>query len=69
MDADYIIYRLRSTPYKFPTVDVLKRRLNNLDEDRKDQILISLKRQLYAERNMDIQLQLNELVYNLQAAS
>lgn len=69
MDADYIIYRLRSTPYKFPTVDVLKRRLNNLDEDSKGQILISLKRQLYAERNMDIQLQLNELVYNLQAAS
>jgi hypothetical protein len=68
MDSDYIIYRLKSTPYKFPTLDLLKRRLNNLDNERKEQILISLKRQLYAERNMDIQQQLNELVYYLPAS-
>jgi hypothetical protein len=68
MDSDYIIYRLKSTPYKFPTLDLLKRRLNNLDEERKEQILINLKKQLYAERNMDIQQQLNELVYYLPAS-
>ncbi|UPT71862.1 MAG: hypothetical protein M0D53_06050 [Flavobacterium sp. JAD_PAG50586_2] len=68
MDSDYIIYRLKSTPYKFPTLDLLKRRLNNLDKERKEQILISLKKQLYAERNMDIQQQLNELVYYLPAS-
>lgn len=68
MDSDYIIYRLKSTPYKFPTLDLLKRRLNNLDQERKEQILINLKKQLYAERNMDIQQQLNELVYYLPAS-
>lgn len=69
MDSEYIIYRLRSTPYKFPTVALLKARLNNMDEDSKERIRIDLKRQLYAERNIDIQQQLNELVYYLPAAS
>ena len=68
MDSDYIIYRLKSTPYKFPTVALLKTRLNNMDAESKEQILVCLKRQLYAERNIDIQAQLNELVYYLPAS-
>ena len=68
MDSDYIIYRLKSTPYKFPTVALLKTRLNNMDAESKEQILVCLKRQLYAERNIDIQAQLNELVCYLPAS-
>lgn len=69
MDSNYIISRLKSTPYKYPTVALLQIRLSNLDAESKEQILISLKKQLYVERNMDIQQQLAELVYHLPIAS
>ena len=69
MDSHYIIDRLKSTPYKYATLGVLKTRLSNLDEVSKEKILSSLKKQLYIESNIDIKLQLAELVYPLVAAS
>lgn len=69
MDSHYIIERLKSTPYKYPTVALLKTRLNNIDEATKHEILTSLKKQLYKESNMDIQEPLAELVYRLPIAS
>lgn len=69
MDSNYIIDRLKSAPYKYATLVLLKTRLSNLDEENKEKILISLKKQLYIESNIDIKLQLAELVYPLVAAS
>lgn len=69
MDSNYIIERLKSTPFKYPTMVLLQTRLNNLDESKKQQILNSLKQQIYKERNVDIQKQLSELVYRLPIAS
>ncbi|MCF6131697.1 hypothetical protein [Flavobacterium wongokense] len=69
MDSNYIINRLKSTPYKYHIVALLQTRLNNIDEKTKEEILISLKKQLYIESNLDIQHQLTELVYQPQMAS
>ncbi len=69
MDSNYIINRLKNTPYKFPTVAVLRSRLNNLDNDTKEEIFSNLKLQLYKERNFDIQEPLEELLYRFPAAS
>ncbi len=68
MDSNYIINRLKSTPYKYPTVDLLRTRLSNLDEDKKAEILSSLKKQINRESNMDIQEPLTRLVYLPNAA-
>ncbi len=64
MDSNYIIERLKSTPFKYPTVNLIRTRLSNLDEAAKEEILNSLKKQLYRESNMDIQQQLSQLVYH-----
>lgn len=69
MDSNYIINRLKSTLYKYPTVALLQSRLNNLDEESKYEILSSLKKQLYQESNIDILQPLSELVYRLPIAS
>ncbi len=69
MDSHYIIDRLKSTPYKFSTVEVLKTRLANMDERLKNEVLSSLKKQIYKECNLDIQQPLSELVYRLPMAS
>lgn len=69
MDSNYIINRLKTTPYKFPTVALLQTRLDNLGEETKEEILLSLKKQLYIESNMDIQKPLSQLVYKLPIAS
>jgi hypothetical protein len=69
MDSNYIIERLKATPYKYPTVAVLQSRLNKLDKEEKEIILSNLKKQLYKERNLDIQQPLAELVYRLPIAS
>lgn len=65
MDLNYIIKRLKSTPYKYPTVELLRIRMNNLDERQKQQIISDLKLQLYKERNIDIQEPLHKLIYQL----
>lgn len=69
MDANYIIDRLKSTLYKYPTVAVLRTRLNNLDEEKREAILTSLKKQIHKESNYDIQEPLEELVYRIPIAS
>ena len=69
MDSHYIIDRLKSTPYKYPTVALLQTRLSNLDEDSKNEILSSLKKQFYMTSNIDIQVLLKELLYRMPMAS
>lgn len=69
MDSNYIINRLKSTPFKHTTVNLLRNRLSNLEEDVKQIIIANLKKQLYQERNLDIQQQLFELIYRMPLAS
>lgn len=69
MDANYIINRLKSTLFKYPTVDVLRNRLRNLDEKRRNSIVSSLKIELYKHKNSDIQEPLVELLYKMPLAS
>lgn len=69
MDSNYIINRLRATPYKFPTVALLQTRLDNLEEETKCEILLNLKQQLNKTYNLDIQALLSQLVYRLPIAS
>lgn len=63
MDSNYIITRLKATPYKYPTVNTLIARLSNLDELEKAEILFSLKKQIHQESNIDIQKFLSKLIY------
>ncbi|WP_445453175.1 hypothetical protein [Flavobacterium sp. 25HG05S-40] len=69
MDSNYIINRLKTTPYKYTTVNFLRSRLSNLEEEMKQIIIANLKKQLYQERNLDIQQQLFELIYRMPLAS
>ncbi|HEX8270704.1 MAG TPA: hypothetical protein VF581_12490 [Flavobacterium sp.] len=68
MDSNYIISRLKSTPYKYPTAQVLRTRLENLDVARRQQVLSSLKIELCKECNLDIYEPLSEVVHRLRAA-
>lgn len=69
MDSNYIINRLKSTLYKYPTVAVLRTRLNNLEEEKREAIMTSLKKQIHKESNYDIQEPLQELLYRIPIAS
>jgi hypothetical protein len=69
MDSNYIIKRLKSTLYKYSTVDVLRMRLENTDELSRQQIISSLKKEVQKERNMDIQQPLHELLFRSRLAS
>ena len=69
MDANYIINRLKSTIYKYPTVDLLRTRLNNIDESSRREIIVSLKMELWRERSSDIHEPLMELLYREPLAS
>ena len=69
MDSNYIITRLKSTPFKYPTVELLRSRLKNLDENIRFEILSSLKKELWKEKNVDIYEPLIELVYRMPLAS
>lgn len=69
MDSNYIISRLKSTPFKHSTVVFLRNRMNNLEEQIKNQIVSNLKNQLYMGRNVDIQEPLEELLFRTPLAS
>lgn len=69
MDSNYIISRLKSTPYKYPTVDLLRTRLRNLDETKRHEVVTSLKAELWMARNVDIHEPLLELLYRMPLAS
>jgi hypothetical protein len=69
MDSNYIINRLKSTPYKYPTVELLRNRLKNLAEDKKFEIFSILRKELWKEKNIDIQEPLIELLYKTPMAS
>ncbi|GEC73559.1 hypothetical protein SAMN05443543_11213 [Flavobacterium flevense] len=69
MDSNYIINRLKSTLFKYPTVDVLRNRLKNLDEKKRNSIVSNLKIEMYKHTNSDIQEPLVELLYKMPLAS
>lgn len=69
MDANYIINRLKSTIYKYPTAQLMKTRLRNLDEFQRNEIVTNLKTELHKHRNADIHEPLFELLYRYPLAS
>lgn len=69
MDSNYIINRLKGTPYKYPTVDLLRTRLRNLEEGKKNEIVSNLKIEVWKQRNTDIHEPLLELLYKMPLAS
>lgn len=69
MDSNYVISRLKSTLYKYPTVELLRTRLKNLDENKRYEVVSTLKNELWRERNIDIQEPLIELLYRMPLAS
>jgi hypothetical protein len=69
MDTNYIINRLKTTPYKYSTVDLMRARLKNLDENKRHEILSDLKMELWRERNVDIHEPLFELLFRMPLAS
>jgi len=69
MDSNYVISRLKSTPYKYPTVALLRSRLKNLDDSKRDEVVSDLRTELWRERNADIHEPLIELLYRMPLAS
>jgi len=69
MDSNYIINRLKSTLYKYPTADLLRTRLRNLDQDQRRQVVANLKMELCKASNADIHEPLFELLYKMPLAS
>lgn len=69
MDANYIVSRLKSTPYKYPTVALIRARLRNLDENTRREVVANLKMELWRHSNVDIHEPLFELVYKMPMAS
>lgn len=68
MDSNYIIKRLKTSIYKYPTAQVLQMRLKNLDEGRRSEIMGDLKAELHRQRNVDIHEPLFELLYRPMAS-
>lgn len=54
MDSDYIIERLKTAPYRYAALETLRRRLENMAEYMRNQILEKLKKELRKEENSDI---------------
>jgi hypothetical protein len=69
MDSNYIINRLKSTPFKYPTVGLMRSRLENLDEKDRNEIFSNLKVEVWKHRNADIHEPLLELIYKMPMAS
>ena len=63
MDSDYIIDRLKSAPYRYATVETLRRRLSNMADYMRNQILDNLKKEIRKERNSDISHLIADLLY------
>lgn len=69
MDTNYIITRLKATPYKYSTVDLMRLRLKNIDEDSRHKIVSNLKIEVWKECNTDIHEPLLELLHRMPLAS
>jgi len=69
MDSNYIINRLKSTPYKYSTVELLRARLTNLEENKKYDVISTLRKEVWKEKNIDIHEPLIELIYRMPMAS
>lgn len=54
MDSDYIIERLKTAPYRYAAVEALRRRLENMADYMRNQIMDKLKKELRKEENSDI---------------
>jgi glycine cleavage system regulatory protein len=64
MDSNYIINRLKTTLYKYPTAEVLRTRLQNMDPESRKKVLTNLKMELHKQNNEDIVDPLTEVVYS-----
>lgn len=64
MDSHYIISRLKSTPFKYPTAEVLRTRLQNMEDDERKKVLAKLKMELHKQNNVDIFDPLANVLYN-----
>lgn len=62
MDTNYVITRLKNTVYKFPTAEVLQKRIQNLGDMERQQLMSNLKIELWKERNVDIYEPLHEMM-------
>ena len=69
MDSNYVIGRLKSTPYKYPTVELLRSRLRNLEDNQRLELVSTLRKEIWKERNTDIHEPLLELLYRMPLAS
>ncbi|MGK4569393.1 hypothetical protein [Flavobacterium sp. 3HN19-14] len=65
MDSNYVINRLKNTLYKYPTVELLRTRLKNVDADTRETIVHNLKIELWKHRNADIHEPLFELLHKM----
>ena len=63
MDSDYIIERLKSAPYKYATVELLRRRLADMADYMRNQVIDKLKKELKKEENSDIYYLLADLLH------
>lgn len=63
MDSNYIINRLKVALYKYPTAELMKSRLKNINESQRNEILLNLKTELHKHNNYDIHEPLFELLY------
>ena len=69
MDSNYIINRLKTSLYKYPTAELLKTRLRNLEEEKRNEIVSNLKVALHKHSNVDIHEPLFKLLYHAPMAS
>jgi len=63
MSTEYVISRLQSAQYKYPTAQILRTRIKNLDQEKRMQLLSGLKIELHRERNLNIFEPLSEVIY------
>ena len=69
MNSNYIIDRLKSTRYQYPTVSFLRTRLQNLEEQKRKEVISGLKIALCKAKNVDIHEPLTDLLYRMPIAS
>ena len=62
IDSNYIIQRLKLTPYKPYTVQLLRMQLENIDKFHRQLLFSDLKTELNANDNLDIYQQICELI-------
>ena len=69
MDSDYIIERLKTAPYRYTTVEALRRKLENMTDYMRNRIIDKLKKELRKEENSDIYHLLADLLHRRRLSS